>query len=265
MEKTARLALVDLSVGYGGRAVVQGINVSAEAGEIVTLIGPNGAGKSTVLKTVCRRLRPLSGRVELSGEDAHAMTARQAAARMAVLLTRQPAPDLITCFEVAALGRYPHTGRLGRLTQEDRDIVEESLRQAGAWEIRQSDFSRISDGQRQRVLLARALCQQPEVLLLDEPTTFLDLGGKIALMEVLHALAKERGVSIVLTLHETELAREISDKVLCLKGGRVHALGTPEQVFTPGNMEELFDLPQGVYTPGRGIRLRMGHTKEGEG
>ncbi len=255
VERDIRLGMRNLSVGYGGKTVVGGIDAGVAAGEILVLVGPNGSGKSTVLKTLCRRLRPVSGTVELSGEDAFRLSARQAASRMAVLLTHQPHPELVTCFEVAALGRYPHTGFMGRLTPRDRAVVEESLRQAGVWALRGADFGRISDGQRQRVLLARALCQQPEVLLLDEPTTYLDLGGKIALLEILRRLAKEKGVAVVLSLHEIDLAKGIGDQVLCLKDGRVQAMGAPEEVLSARGVEKLFDLPAGVYAPGEGIRF----------
>lgn len=165
----------DLSVGYNGRPLIREIRLELARGQIMTLIGPNGAGKSTVLKSIIRQLEPVGGAVYLDGRDMAGLSEGDVARRMSVLMTSHIHPELMTCEDVAATGRYPYTGRLGILSREDREKVAQCLALVHASDLAERDFSRISDGQRQRVLLARALCQEPEVLVLDEPTSFLDI------------------------------------------------------------------------------------------
>ena len=263
MAREAVLRMEGLTVGYGGRAVVRGIDAELAAGEILALIGPNGAGKSTILRTVSRRLPPLGGRVLVEGADFLALPPRQAAKKMAVMLTERPRPELATCFDVAALGRYPHTDRMGRLTARDREAVREALTRTGAWTLRDRDFSRVSDGQRQRVLLARALCQEPRVLLLDEPATHLDLGGQRDLYLLLEELAGE-GMAVMLSLHEIGAAGLISDRVLCVSEGTARLTG-PREALSEENVCALFGLPRGAYDPARGLVLTAKRETEGGG
>ena len=152
-----------LSVGYGGRPILSDVSLDIRRGEIVTLVGPNGSGKSTLLKTVTRRLPALSGKIFLDGEALDAIEAKRLASKMAVVLTDRVRPELMTCFDVAAAGRYPYTGSFGLLTKRDREIVDAALAQVNASDIAGHDFTSVSDGQRQRVLLARAIAQEPEI------------------------------------------------------------------------------------------------------
>ncbi|MDE7261739.1 MAG: ABC transporter ATP-binding protein, partial [Oscillospiraceae bacterium] len=177
----ARLQTQNLAVGYNGKALIRDIALSLRPGEIMTLIGPNGAGKSTILKSVIRQLSLIRGTVCLDGRDMAALTEREVSRSLSVLMTSHIQPELMTCEDVVATGRYPYTGRLGILTREDREKVAQCLKLVHASELADQDFSRVSDGQRQRVLLARALCQEPEVLVLDEPTSFLDIRHKLEL------------------------------------------------------------------------------------
>ena len=154
---------------------MDGIRIRVEAGEILCLIGPNGAGKSTILKTLIRQLQPIGGTVLLENTPLPDMKERELARKSAAVLTGRIAPELMTCEEVVAMGRYPYTGMLGILSDADREKVDETIRIVGMEEIRKKDFDRISDGQRQRVMLARALCQEPKLLVMDEPTSFLDI------------------------------------------------------------------------------------------
>ena len=163
-----RLQTEGLSVGYNGRTLIHGIELKLRQGEIMTLIGPNGAGKSTILKSVIRQLELVGGAVYLDSRDMARLSDREVSRQMSVLMTAHIRPELMTCFDVAATGRYPYTGRLGILSREDREKVSQCLELVHAMELADQDFSRISDGQRQRVLLARALCQEPEVMVLDE-------------------------------------------------------------------------------------------------
>lgn len=242
----------DLAVGYHGRALISGICAELERGQILTLIGPNGAGKSTVLKTVTRQLAPVGGRVYIDGKDLQSYAPAELARRMAVVLTERVRPEMMTCYEVAAMGRYPHTGRFGALTPHDHAVVREALCRVRAEDIADQDFERVSDGQRQRVLLARALCQEPELLVLDEPTSFLDIRHKIDLLDILLEEARSRGVTVILSLHEIDLAEKISDLVMCLKGDTVWKLGPPETVFSDSQIAALYDLERGSYLTGRG-------------
>ncbi len=163
------------SAGYQGKPVLQGVTVGVNRGEILTLIGPNGAGKSTLLKSIARQLPPLGGRVFLENQELAGLSGRELAQRMAVVFTDKLYTEMMPCEEVVASGRYPYTGRFGLLSGEDWDIVEKSMEMTCVSELRGRDYNKISDGQKQRVLLARALCQQPEIILLDEPTSYLDI------------------------------------------------------------------------------------------
>ena len=169
----AYLETKDLSVGYHGKPLIEDIALHVQRGKIVTLIGPNGSGKSTILKTIIGQLSKVSGTVFLDGKAMEAHSRNEIARRMAILMTARMDPELMTCRDVVSSGRYPYTGRLGILQPEDQAIVERSLAQVGGMEFADRPFSAISDGQRQRILLARALCQEPEIIVLDEPTLSL--------------------------------------------------------------------------------------------
>ena len=160
-----------LAVGYHGKPLIEDVALHVQRGRIVTLIGPNGSGKSTILKTIIGQLSKVSGTVFLDGKAMEERSRNEIARRMAILMTARMDPELMTCRDVVSSGRYPYTGRLGILQPEDQAIVERSLAQVGGMEFADRPFSAISDGQRQRILLARALCQEPEIIVLDEPTT----------------------------------------------------------------------------------------------
>ncbi|MCI8454415.1 MAG: ABC transporter ATP-binding protein [Lachnospiraceae bacterium] len=232
-----------MTVGYHGRPVVKEAEIAIRRGEILTLIGPNGAGKSTLLKSMAGQLTLLNGGVFLDGKSVSAMQEQELARRAAVVFTDRVHPELMTCFQVAASGRYPYTGRFGRLTKADRRIVEETLWTVGAGELMEQDFMQLSDGQKQRILLARALCQEPEILLLDEPTSYLDIRHKLEILKVLRRLAHEKKLAVVLSLHELELAERISDRVACVRSGRIDRLGSPEEIFSSCYIGELYGLP----------------------
>ena len=197
----------ELSVGYNGKPLIEHINIGVKKGEIVTLIGPNGSGKSTILKSITRQLRLLGGRVSFDEQNIHQMSYREMSTKMAVVLTERMRPELMTCHDIVATGRYPYTGRLGILSREDEKKVEEAMCAVHARELGSRDFNAISDGQRQRVLLARAICQEPEVIVLDEPTSFLDVKHKLELLAILRRMAKEKQITVIMSLHEIDLAK----------------------------------------------------------
>ena len=243
----AYLQTEDLAVGYQGRTLIGEISLAVQRGRIVTLIGPNGSGKSTILKTIAGQLPRIGGAAYLDGEELRARSRNAIARRMAILMTARMNPELMTCRDVVSSGRYPYTGRLGVLRDEDKKIVEQSLSQVDALAFADAPFSAVSDGQRQRILLARALCQQPQLIVLDEPTSFLDIRYKLELLSVLKRMVRENDLAVLLSLHELDLARRISDTVICVAGDRIDRIGTPEEIFTSDYIAQLYHLERGKY------------------
>ena len=241
---TARLA-----VGYGGKPLIENICLHVRRGEIMTLIGPNGAGKSTILKTLARQLTPMAGAVYLDKQALGQMAEKELAQRLAIVTTERIDPELMTCRDIVSTGRHPYTGRLGLLRAEDRTIVENALAQVHAGELAELPFAQVSDGQRQRVLLARALCQQPDVILLDEPTSFLDIHHKLELLDILKNLVRQQRLAVVMSLHELDLAQRVSDTVVCVEKSGALRMGPPEQIFTEENIRALYGLTQESYNP----------------
>ena len=250
--KHIHLNLDHLAVGYHGKALIQGIEIGVQRGEIVTLVGPNGSGKSTILKTITRQLTPVSGDIFLAegrpettasgmkklGQFAPAELARQ----MAVMLTGRLQTELMTCRDVAAMGRYPYTGRLGILLEADEQKVDEALAAVHARHLSDRPFDAVSDGERQRILLARAICQEPEIIILDEPTSYLDIRHKLELLGILHKMSREQGITVVMSLHEIDLAMKISDRIICVKGEEIFACGKPSEILDDETVRRLYDL-----------------------
>ena len=236
-----------LAIGYGKTPLAQQIALGVRRGEILTLIGPNGAGKSTLLKTLAGQLAPLGGAVLLDGQDLIRYSGSARAQKMALMVPHTRPMELTTCFEFVSAGRIPYTGRLGILSDEDRRQVRAALERVGAADLADRDFNCISDGQRQRILLARAVCQQPEVILLDEPTSFLDVKGKIELLTILQKLAHEEQLTVLVSLHELEMAQKISDAVVCVSSQGVSGVQTPKAAFAPDNIRQLYGLSEEQY------------------
>ena len=214
-----------LSVGYNGKTLISKVALSVQRGRIVTLIGPNGSGKSTILKTIIGQLPSISGSVFLDGADMRSRSRGDVARRMAILMTARMDPELMTCRAVVSTGRYPYTGHLGVLRPEDKAIVEQSLRETDALDFADRPFQSISDGQRQRVLLARALCQQPE------------------------RMVREEHRAVLMSLHELDLAARVSDTVVCVAGDRIDRVGPPSEIFTPDYIAALYRMEPGKYDP----------------
>lgn len=234
----------ELCVGYPERTLLREIDLGVDRGEILTLIGPNGVGKSTLLKSMAGQLKLHGGAIYLGGTEISEMSGEELSRRMAVVFTEKMQTELMTCEDVVATGRYPYTGRFGILSRADRAVVAEAMELVHVAEIRDRDFGKISDGQRQRVLLARAICQEPEIIVMDEPVTFLDIRHKLEFLSVLLKLREEKGLTVIMSLHELELARIVSDKILCLKEGRAERFGAPEEIFQGDFIERLFDISE---------------------
>ena len=237
----------DLAVGYNGKALIHDINIGIEKGEIVTLIGPNGAGKSTILKSITRQLEIIGGRVMIADKNLKQYSYKDMSSKLAVVLTERIHPELMTCHDVVATGRYPYTGKLGILSREDEKKVEEALHMVHAEDIGNKDFNAISDGQRQRVMLARAICQEPEIIILDEPTSFLDVRYKLELLSILRSMAKSREITVIMSLHEIDLAMKISDKIICVKGDKIAHFDSPEHIFDDNVVKGLYDIDNGYF------------------
>lgn len=226
--------------GYGtGRDIVRGTSLSAEPGRVTTLLGPNGSGKSTLLRTMSRLLRPRSGSVRVGGRDLHALSARDSARLVAVLPQHPMAPDGLTVRELVSRGRHPHRPRWRGDTAADRAAVAAALERTGTEEFGDVDVATLSGGQRQRAWLAMALAQDTPVLLLDEPTTYLDPAHAVDMLGLVRDVARE-GRTVVMVLHDLMLAGMFSDRIAVLRDGAILADGAPSDAITP-------DLLAGAY------------------
>lgn len=238
-----------LSVGYDGKPLIRDVCLQVQRGKIVTLIGPNGSGKSTILKTIVGQLSKVSGTVLLEGAPMERCGQKEIAKRMAILMTERIHPELMTCYDVVSTGRYPYTGALGLLGKEDKRIVEESLELVHGRNMADRPFDAISDGQRQRILLARALCQTPEIIVLDEPTSYLDIRYKLELLTILKTMVREKNLAVLMSLHELDLAQRVSDMVVCVSGDRIDRMGPPEEIFSNDYISRLYHMEPGKYDP----------------
>ncbi|MBR1855319.1 MAG: ABC transporter ATP-binding protein [Lachnospiraceae bacterium] len=246
-EEAYFFSIEQLIVGYRNVPVVRDVDVMLAQGEILTLIGGNGAGKSTILRSIMGQLTPLSGVVYLEEKSIHEMSAAKRAQDMAVVLTERVKGDYMTCEDVVSMGRYPYTGMLGILSAADKEKVRQTMELVGIAGLADKDFATLSDGQKQLTMLARALCQEPKLMILDEPTSYLDMRYKLELLTILQRMAREKKLTVIMSLHELELAQRISDKIMCIKGGKVERLGTAEEIFRENYIAELYDLRTGSY------------------
>ncbi|MCM1049741.1 MAG: ABC transporter ATP-binding protein [Clostridiales bacterium] len=233
-----------MCVGYDNNPLIKDIEIMLPKGEILCLIGPNGAGKSTVLKSIARQLELIGGTVYLSEDVLSEIKPEELAKRMSVVFTDRIRAELKSCRDVVATGRYPYTNWFGVLSKEDWKVVDEIMELTYIADIGDKDFDKISDGQKQRVMLARSLCQEPEIVILDEPTSYLDIRHKLEFLLLLQEMREKRNLTVIMSLHELELAKIVADKILCLKGEYVQRYGTPEEIFAADFIELLFDIEE---------------------
>ena len=246
-----------LTVGYKNQPVLRGLDFDFEAGHFISLLGPNGAGKTTLLRTLSRHLSPLTGEIRVQGKPLASLRAIDLARVMAVVLTDKIAPPLFTVFEFVALGRYPHTDYLGRMGDVDRNAVGKSLAAVHAADLADRPFADLSDGERQKVLVARALAQDPQILLLDEPTIHLDLKHRVEVMAILRDLCRSKGITVVASLHDVDVAAKVSDRVALIKDGGLLDWGPPETVLTQEAVAGLYDFDTAEFNRHLGsIELR---------
>lgn len=247
-----QLTMRDLTVGYDRIPLIKNINLGVRSGEILTLIGPNGSGKSTILKTITKQLKTIGGSVFLGKESMRELTDSEISRHLSMVMTERIHTELLSGRDVVATGRYPYTGRLGILSQQDWKKVDEAIALVHAGEVQQQDFRRISDGQRQRLMLARAICQDTQVLILDEPTSYLDMGFKLDILTTIRMLARKKNLAVIMSLHELDLAQKISDTIACVKGDRIDRVGTPEEIFSGNYVQQLYGVKSRQFDPQTG-------------
>ncbi len=263
------LATTALFAGHGGRALLGPLDLAIPSGRFVCLLGANGAGKSTLIRTLCAMQAPVAGQVHLDGEPIHAMSSVQRARRLAVVLTERVDGTLMRGYELASMGRYPYLGWGGRLSPDDHRIVHEALACAGALSLADRLAAEMSDGERQKIMIARALAQQPRLLVLDEATAFLDLPRRVGTMQLLLDLSHRNGLAVLLSTHDLELALRYADELWLIDGQRRLHVGAPEDLAIDGVLGTsfaadglTFDLERAELRVGpagtRAIRLEGG-------
>ena len=240
------LSSESLCVGYN-KPLISDICLNLKKGTITSLIGANGSGKSTILKTLSGHLKRLGGNIYFEGLNQDMLSEWDMAKKLSVMLTERIDAELMTCREVVETGRYPYTGHFGLLSEKDRKAVNRAVELVEIGSIAECDFSKISDGQRQRVMLARAICQETDILILDEPTSYLDIHHKILFLETLQKLAHDNNTAIIVSMHELDLAEKISDYVICVKEGKITHCGCPGDVFKREIICSLFDISEEIY------------------
>jgi iron complex transport system ATP-binding protein len=241
-EMNAAMTATDVFAGYEGADILKGVSVDLAGGRLVGIIGPNGSGKTTLLRTMTRALRPSSGRGTLNGADIYSIHARDFARRVAVVPQETLVPFDFTVMEVVLMGRSPWLGRFDLERPLDIDAAQEALSVTGTAHLKNRPINALSGGERQRVILARALAQDPEILLLDEPTSHLDIAFQFEMMESVTALCRERGLAVLAVLHDLNLASQYCDELVLISGGEVQASGTPAEVITPENIGRVYGV-----------------------
>lgn len=244
---TVKLEIQGVSSRYDSIPALEGVTFEVTGGELLGIIGPNGAGKTTLLRCLNRTLSPLAGAVLVDGHDVAHWSRRKVARQMGLVPQNTAIAFPFTVLGVVMMGRYPHQGLLNVGGEQDIAIVKESLRQTNTLHLADRPITGLSGGERQRVIIARALAQEPRILLLDEPTSHLDINHQLEVLELVRRLTNERGLVTVLTSHDLTLAARYCDRLLMLERGQVYALGTPEEVLTPVNIRRVYRVEAEVY------------------
>lgn len=253
----SELSAEELVLRYPGEEepVVDGESIAVRPGAVTALVGPNGSGKSTLLKGLANQLSPDSGTVLLDGRDVQSLGSKELARELGLLSQENVSPGSMSVEELVRHGRYPHRGFFEGVSEEDECAVRDAISLAGVDHLRDREVSSLSGGQRQLVWIAMTLAQDTDVLLLDEPTTFLDLHHQLEVMEIVRALREEREVTVVVVLHDVEQAARYADHVVALKEGTIHARGPPEEVVTEELLAEVFRVEATVERGAEGPRV----------
>ena len=234
----------NISFSYDGiQNAIDDINFSVEQGEIISIIGPNGSGKSTILKCISGYIRPHQGEVIVQNRNINDYSAKEIAKEMSLIQQHFALDYDFTVMQVVLMGRNPHIKRLQSESEADYDIANDALKKAGIYHLKSRSITSLSGGEWQRMILARALCQQSDIMLLDEPITGLDIKHKVNLMSVITKLSKGNKISAVFVLHDLNLANHYSDRIILLKQGRVYKSGVPNEIMTKENLESVYETP----------------------
>lgn len=236
------IELRNTTLGYGRTTVATDLRLTIPTGSVTMIVGPNGCGKSTALRALSRLITPTAGTVVLDGADIHGLATRDLARKLGILSQHPTAPAGIRVAELVARGRYPHQSVASRWSEQDEDAVGEAMRLTGVAELSAEPVDRLSGGQRQRVWIAMALAQEPEVLLLDEPTTYLDVTHQLEVLDLVRELNRVHGTTVVMVLHDLNLAARYADELVAVRGGIVRGAGSPRDVLRPELVREVFDL-----------------------
>ena len=234
------LEVSGIACAYEGEDVLSDVTLRLSPGDFVAVAGPNGSGKSTLIRAMSRVLRPKRGRALLEGADLYELPARRSAQAIAVLPQETSLEFDFSCEEIVLMGRAPHLGRFETESQRDLAVVREAMERTSTWELRHRPIVELSGGERQRVLLARAFAQEPRVLLLDEPTSHLDLTFQVQILRLVRALRDEKKTAVLASLHDLNLASAYADRIVLLAKGRVVAMGTPKEVLTEAVLRPVF-------------------------
>jgi iron complex transport system ATP-binding protein len=247
----SRLRAESVTVGYGEEPVVRDLSLAVPDGKVTTIIGPNGCGKSTLLRTMARLLKPTSGSVVLDGETVHDLPTKEVARRMALLPQSPIAPEGLAGRDLVGRGRHPHQRWFSQWSPDDERVVEAALEMTDTADLRDRALEQLSGGQRQRAWIAMTLAQDTDLLLLDEPTTYLDLAHQVEVLDLVTRLNRERERTVVMVLHDLNLAARYSDLIVVMRDGVIVAQGAPHEVFTPELLRETFGLSADVLTDPR--------------
>ncbi|MGD7002800.1 ABC transporter ATP-binding protein [Corynebacterium halotolerans] len=247
-----------VSLGYGERSIITGLDLEVPPGRITSIVGPNGCGKSTLLRSLSRLLRPTAGDVLLDDTPLGSRSGKELARTLGLLPQTPVAPEGIVVADLVGRGRHPHQGLMGRWSTHDYEVVARSLTATATMELSERAVDELSGGQRQRVWIAMALAQETDILLLDEPTTYLDIANQLEVLDLLTDLNREQGTTIVMVLHDLNLAARYSDYLVAMHHGRIHSQGGPDHVVTPETMAEVFGVRAEVHAdPVSGTPLVM--------
>lgn len=235
-----------LTVAYDKKIIVNDLNIMLPMGKITALVGANGSGKSTILKTLARLIAPHQGQVLLDGEVIHSLSTQEVAKKLAILPQNPIAPDGLTVSELVAYGRYPHQKAFSTQTKQDFEIIQWAIEATGLGGFQERPVDELSGGQRQRAWIALALAQKTDVLLLDEPTTFLDMGHQLEVLKLIKKLNKEEQCTIVMVVHDLNHATRFADHIICIKDGCVVSEGNPTEVVTKETLKEVFQIEAAI-------------------
>ncbi|MDN6099567.1 ABC transporter ATP-binding protein [Corynebacterium flavescens] len=237
-----QLAARGISLGYADSDIITDLSVDIAPGKVTSIVGPNGCGKSTLLRSLSRLLKPRGGEILLDGKAIAEIRTKELAKSLGLLPQSPIAPDGIVVADLVGRGRTPHQGMLGRWSTEDYEIVEESMRTTGTFELAERSIDELSGGQRQRVWIAMALAQRTDILLLDEPTTYLDIKHQLEVLDLLTDLNAQHGTTIAMVLHDLNLAARYSDELIAVAGGKIYAQGSPREVITSETVRHVFGV-----------------------